>query len=126
MVGNMVIALGMPAIDDDSDLDDLTLALDTQVSCESLLNSYPLSSSFIVQKHLIEIRGKACLKSCPFLFQRDEDDVSPQNTPPHTPPFADTSNVLRKSSRIESGTKRSYNSMQSRHNGSAPLVILRQ
>lgn len=43
--------------------------------------------------------------------------MSPQNTPPHTPPFADTSNVLRKSSRIESGTKRSYNGMQSRQNG---------
>jgi hypothetical protein len=54
--------------------------------------------------------------SCPLLFQRDEDDESLQTTPPHTPPSADTSNVLRKSSRI-GPDKRSYEGMQSRYNG---------
>jgi hypothetical protein len=73
----------------------------------------------MVQTHQVEVKGEACLASCPLIFQRDEDAVFPQTTPPHTPPSADTdtSNVLRKSSRIGSNTKRSYERMQSRRNG---------
>ena len=55
--------------------------------------------------------------SCPLIFQRDEDNTSFENTPPHTPPSAYTSNVLRKSSRRGPNTKRLYEGMQSRHNG---------
>jgi hypothetical protein len=72
----------------------------------------------IVQTHQVEIRGEACLNSCSLIFRREEeDDVSSQNTPPYTPPSADNSNVLRKSSRIGPNTKQSYKGMQSRHNG---------
>jgi hypothetical protein len=38
IVCNMITALGMPAINED-ELDDLTSALVTQVSCESILKS---------------------------------------------------------------------------------------
>jgi hypothetical protein len=72
----------------------------------------------IVQTHQVEIRGEACLNSCLLIFRREEeDDVSSQNTSPHTPPSADNSNLLRKSSRIGPSTKQSYEGMQSRHNG---------
>jgi hypothetical protein len=61
------------------------------------------------------MKGEECLNSCPLIFQRDKDDVSSQKTRPHTPPSTDT--VLRKSNRLELGTKRSYKGMQSRHSG---------
>ena len=35
-----------------------------------------------------------------------------QTTPPHTPPSVDASNILHKSSRIQPGTKRSYEGVQ--------------
>lgn len=71
-----------------------------------------------MQTHQVEVRGEACLKSCPVLFERDGNDDAPQITPPHTPPSAATSSSPpRKSIRIESGTKRTYEGMQSRQNG---------
>jgi hypothetical protein len=48
------------------------------------------------------------------IFKEDENDVSSQKTPPHTP-FPDT--ALRTSNR-RLGTKRSYEGMQSRRRGS--------
>ena len=71
----------------------------------------------MVQTHQVETKGDACLKSCPVLFQRDEEDDAPQVTPPETPPSADTSDAYRKSTRIESGPKRSYEGMQGRQSG---------
>jgi hypothetical protein len=60
-----------------------------------------------VQTYQVEIKGEACLKFCPVIFERDEDDDSFQITPPPSP-SKDTSNDLRRSNRIGSGTKRSY------------------
>lgn len=75
-----------------------------------------------MQTHQVEVRGEACLKSCPVLFERDGDDDAPQVTPPHTPPSADVSSSSpRKSIRIESGTKRTYEGMQSRQNGTREI-----
>jgi hypothetical protein len=36
-----------------------------QVSCEGLLNGDQKTERFIVQTHQVEIKGEACLKSCP-------------------------------------------------------------
>ncbi|KAH8595424.1 hypothetical protein B0O99DRAFT_686843 [Bisporella sp. PMI_857] len=47
--------------------------------------------------------------------REDDDDVSSQTTPSHTPPSTNT--VVRTSNR-QLGTKRSYEGMQSRHGGS--------
>jgi hypothetical protein len=71
---NIVTALGMPAIDD-GELDDLTLRTGHTGKLWEPTKLLSLSSSFIFQKHLVEIRGAACLKSCPFLFQRDEGET---------------------------------------------------
>ena len=87
----------------------------TQVSSGSLARS--LADGFVVQTHQVETKGDACLRSCPVLFQRDEYDEATRVTPPETPPSADISERSRKSSRIESGQKRSYEGMQGRQNG---------
>ena len=68
------------------------------------------------------MKGEACLKSCPVLFEQDADDDAPQITPPHTPPSVDApSSPPRKSIRIESGTKRTYEDMQSRQSGTGKI-----
>lgn len=114
VVFNMIIALGMPAIDDD-ELDDLTLRTGHAGKLWESTNIQSSSWYSTVQNHLVEIKGEACLKSCSLIFQEDEDDVSSQKTPPQTPPSTDT--VLRTSNR-RLGTKRTYVGMQSRRGGS--------
>lgn len=79
----------------------------------TLLQSNYLTKGFIVQMHQVELKGEACLKACPIIFER-EDDNSTQMSPPRTPPSQHTSDAPRKSSRVGSGGKRSYQGMQSR------------
>lgn len=116
-VRNMLVALQMPDVDED-ELHDLTARIGHTGEWDSAtLGS--LANTFIVQTHQVETKGDACLRSCPVLFRRDEDDDAPQITPPDTPPSAGGSDASRKSIRIESGPKRSYERMQGRQNGAA-------
>ena len=55
--------------------------------------------------------------SCPVLFQSDEDDDATQITPPETLPSVDISEPSRKSTRIDSSPKLSYEGMQGRQMG---------
>lgn len=116
-VRSILAALQMPDVNDD-ELHDLTARIGHTSEYQESARLGSLANGFMVQTHQVETKGDACLRSCPVLFQRgvDDDDV-PQITPPDTPPSADTSDASRKSTRIESGPKRSYEGMQGRQSG---------
>jgi hypothetical protein len=118
-VRSMLAALQIPDVEDD-ELHDLTVRIGHTGEWWESGELRSWTYGIIVQTHQVEVKGDACLRSCPVIFQRDEDgDELPHITPPHTPPSRDTSDASRKSSRIESGPKRSYEGMQGKQNGMA-------